>query len=121
MRGFTLVELLVVVAIIGILAAIAIPTFSLYRTKSYNSVALDNLRNLVNVEEAYYAGYQTYHKYKCEDGVVTEGEDMSFKCSSQVVISATPNTLGDEWTATSYHLRGNTTYYYDSSTGRIHQ
>ena len=59
-KGFTLIELMIVIAIIGILAAIAIPQFAAYRTKSYNSAAQSDLRNVLTVLEAYYADYQVY-------------------------------------------------------------
>ncbi|MBL1351740.1 MAG: prepilin-type N-terminal cleavage/methylation domain-containing protein [Zetaproteobacteria bacterium] len=59
-RGFTLIELMVVVAIVGILAAIAIPQFSAYRSKAFNSSAISDLRNIATAEEAYYVDQQTY-------------------------------------------------------------
>ncbi|MGB9498106.1 MAG: type IV pilin protein [Dissulfuribacterales bacterium] len=59
-KGFTLVELMIVVAIIGILAAIAIPQFSAYRTRAFNTAADSDLRNVRTSLEAYYADNQGY-------------------------------------------------------------
>jgi type IV pilus assembly protein PilA len=53
-------ELLVVVAIIGILAAIAIPQFMAYRQKGYDAQAVSDLRNAARAEEAYFATHLEY-------------------------------------------------------------
>jgi len=59
-KGFTLIELMIVVAIIGILAALAIPNFIRFQARSKQSEVKANLKSLFTAERSYYQEHDTY-------------------------------------------------------------
>jgi len=59
-KGFTLIELMIVVAIIGILAAIAIPNFLKFQAKSKQSEAKTNLKGVYTAETSYFGEKNQY-------------------------------------------------------------
>jgi prepilin-type N-terminal cleavage/methylation domain-containing protein len=59
-KGFTLIELMIVVVIIGILAAIAIPKFQNVQDSARRSTCLSNMRCLATAESMYYGEWNTF-------------------------------------------------------------
>jgi type IV pilus assembly protein PilA len=62
-KGFTLIELMIVVAIIGILAAIAIPNFLKFQAKSKQSEAKTNLKAVFTAQTAYFGENNSYGSF----------------------------------------------------------
>ena len=59
-KGFTLIELMIVVAIIGILASIAVPNFMKFQARARQSEAKANLKGIFTSTKSYFAEYGTF-------------------------------------------------------------
>jgi type IV pilus assembly protein PilA len=104
-EGFTLIELMIVIAIIGILAAIAIPQFSAYRKRSYNAAAEADLRNAATAQEAYFVDFSTY----TTDISALMGSTYGLYTTDKVTVGAVAgDTAG--YTMTSHHSSGDRNY-----------
>lgn len=73
-KGFSLVELMVVVAIIGILASIAVPNFQRFQAKTRQSEAKSKLTAIYTSEKAFHAEWNFYYGSLVDIGVQYEGE-----------------------------------------------
>jgi type IV pilus assembly protein PilA len=71
-QGFTLIELMVVVLIIAILIAIAIPTFLGLRRRAQDRASQSNLRNGLTAAKAFYTDAETYTGFNAAAGTTIE-------------------------------------------------
>ncbi|NQT54652.1 MAG: prepilin-type N-terminal cleavage/methylation domain-containing protein [Desulfobacteraceae bacterium] len=91
-RGFTLIELMIVIAIIGILAAIAIPQFTSYRERAYIASMKADCNAIRVAEEAYFADNAEYKTTENpaidlkDYGIValSEGNSVKVTCTDKV-------------------------------------
>jgi len=112
-EGFTLIELMVVIAIIGILAAIAIPQFGFYRKRSCNSAAQNDLRNFTTAQEAFFVDNESY----CPTVAVLTGSYGAYTSANVYVgISSADTTL---YNMKSYHYSGDKTYEISGPGGSV--
>jgi len=106
-QGFTLVELIIVIGIIGILAAIALPQFGVYRTRAYNAVAKSDLYNAAVAQELYYAEHATY----CTSTSILTGTSYMFFPSEGVsltIVAGSTNSQG--YVMMTRHIQGDQTF-----------
>ena len=100
MRGFTLIELMVVVAIVGILAAIAYPSYSSYVRKSKRATAQAALMDLASKQQTYLLDRRSYASATTEAQLNAIGFSTPSEISADYAFGCpTANCTGISFTA----------------------
>jgi type IV pilus assembly protein PilA len=88
-KGFSLIELMVVVAIIGILATVAVPNFMSFQAKAKQSSAKVELSSIYTAQQAFFISNQSYHGYLSYIGYVPDSCTNAGVCAGNNRLYAT--------------------------------
>jgi type IV pilus assembly protein PilA len=120
-KGFSVIEFLVVGAIVGILALIAIPQYSMYRQKAYTNAASNDLRNVAAAQEAFFAQHGKYqaiaHCSSDDPASQCKVEGLPGVTTLSKGINLTITTSAGGFAGTAKHIKGSHICKWDSTQG----
>ena len=106
--GFTLVEILVVIIIIGILAATAIPVFLNQRKKAVDASLKSDVGSIALEEETYYIDFRSFTAVPASSGTAVIGADK-VRLSQGNVVVAVLNSTGTAYCISATNPNGSNT------------
>jgi prepilin-type N-terminal cleavage/methylation domain-containing protein len=112
-KGFTLIEIAIVVAIIGILAVIAIPRFTANRRQAQDTASKQALQQLAKAQEDYYLQNQTY---TMDRNALQASSGWFVEPQITIVIQFADST---SWSATATHVSSGQIFSYASAHGGL--
>lgn len=115
-KGFTLIELMICITVVGILSSIALQQFSDYQVRSFDARAEQDLRSAVAAQEAYYADNELYVDCANRD---CQAVLSGFIISDGTLLTLEANGDGTSFQAVASHPKGRSTFNFDSATSGI--
>ncbi len=88
-KGFTLIEMMIVVVVIAILSSLAVPAYQRYVQQSRRAQAINAIQHVASLEEQYYFSHGTYTDNAANElGVISPTSEGDYDVS--VVVAANP-------------------------------
>lgn len=114
-RGFSIIELLVVVSFIAILASIALPRFGVVKSISFDAAMKSDLQSAFKAEESHFADNGAYAAFSIADG----GSAVTPEISASSGVNLVGTLVGDGFRIVATHDGSDRAWCVSTESGRV--